>query len=255
MTHFGVGLPFLLSMLTFALIGCGMTGTTTHSQVSPDSVPKAVQVRPTVLASITREEEGVRLMSVGVFAWGRFDENDQSNIAASISDALATAARGADAVVGEPIEVHVLIRKYFVGASNNAGAVFSGVDWVAATLSKEVLYHDSFYATSYCKFPRICTLGSEKDVVNHAIVERIVTRAFVFASGQSPGSVATNRTYATFAEAAATMPEVLKSWGTAFLVGSIPVIVPGTAPRDLSLEWAEMGTPVDWSRKLRDSPR
>jgi hypothetical protein len=236
-----------------ALAGCGTTGVTTPTEHRPPTLAPTVKVRPTSLGSIDRDETGIRLMSVGVFPWGKFDNTDQANIESSIKSALISAQQASSVAADSPAYVHVLIRKYFVGASNNEGAILAGIDWVISSEDKSLLYHDAFYVTHTCKFPRICTLGSEKTEVNKAIVERVVRRALSIGAGGNPNAEVVEHAYDSFGEAAATMPEVLRSWGSAFLVGSSVVLTPGTKPRDVPLDWAEMQQPVDWSARLSPS--
>ena len=178
-------------------------------------------MRQTSLASVMREQHESGLTTAGVvFAWGGFNDNDQSNIAVSIEEALAAAARERQVTVDDPVRIYVLIRKYLVRTSNSFVAVFSGVDWVAVNSRSEVLYQDTFYATSYCEVPKICSVGFVKDEVGHAIVERITKHAIVLAMGLDPKPIVPDRTYSSFKEAAKSMQVTPRSLVTSVLFGS-----------------------------------
>lgn len=245
----------ILSLAATLLSACGTMGGTTRSVVQLETLPSIGQMRSVSVGSVAREDEGIRLMNVGVFGWGKFSDEDQTNIEASLSDTLLTVTRKSGQPSGDPIKIHVLIRKYYVGSSNNAVAIFAGIDWVSAGPTNQILFQESFYATSECHFPRLCTLGSQKDVVNSAIIKRIAQKAITLAAGGRPESISIEGTYSTFESAAATMPETLRSWGTMFLAGSVPVFLPGSGPAKVALEWAEMKTPVDWEQRLTNAPR
>ena len=244
-----LGLHHIFALLTISMSGCGIMGYTTRTVIDLETLPKIAQMRPTSLASITRNEQGEHLTTVGrVHAWGAFDDNDQSNIAASIEDALAAAVREKQVTVDEPIRVHVLIREYLLRMSTHFVAIVSGVDWAVVNSSNEILFQDTFYATSYCETPAICAVGYEKDKVNHAIVERIAKRAILLAMGMDPTPIVPDRTYSTFKEADATVRFSPRSLVTDFLFGRRP----GSESEHMFwVESAELKTPTDWALRLR----
>lgn len=239
-------------MATFLLSACAATmGHTTRVVVPLDNAELLDGLRPTKVATLGREEDGIRLMNVGVKAWGKFDDDDQENIRASLEDTLTEATRGRVAGNAEPINVHIVIRKYFVGSSNVAAAVWAGVDWCAADANNRVLFQEAFYATSTGRF--VGTLGGNKDNVNRAIVKRIAQSTIALAASLQPGELKVAGTYSAFEEAVATMPETLRSWGLILFTAPIPLYIPGTKPERLPLEWALMQEPIDWQKRLENA--
>jgi len=228
----------------FLLSGCGTTGVTTRSAVDVGALA-ASSFRPISVDSVAREEAGIKLMSVGVRAWGRFDDRDQANIKGSLEDTFAAATQGRTRPDGEPIKIHLVIRKYLVAGSNNEGAVLAGVDWCATDAKDAILFQESFYATHSVRF--IGTLGGLKDTVNKAIVKRIAQSSLALAANERPIGAAVQYTYATLEQAAATMPDSLASWDQPRLVHIGP---PRSAPEKVSLAWAEMRPPIDWKERL-----
>ena len=245
---------FVLLILAGTLLSaCGIMGNTTRSVVQIENQPATGQFRPISVGTVAREDEGNRLLNVRVFAWGKFSDDDQSNIEASLADTLHAATHRIGQPSGDPIKVHVLIRKYFVASSNNGGAIFAGVDWALTATNNQLMFQDAFYATRECHFPQLCTLGGLKDAVNSAIIRRIAQKAITFATGGHPESVSNVGTYSTFESAAATMPTTIKSSGAVYLSGSVPVFVPDSAPAKVEVDWAEMKPPVDWNRRLTNT--
>ncbi len=207
--------------------------------------PSGGHLRPVSVGSVSHEDEGVRLIYPRLgYAWGKFSDEDQANIKGSLADTLLAATRKSGPPIGEPIKVHVLIRKYYVEGSNSAAAIFAGVDWVAAEQTNQLLFQESFYATSKGHFPQLFTLGSLKDAVNSAIIKRIAQKAITLAAGGHPESINVEGTYSTFDGAAASMPEILKS---------SDIFVAGGPPVKVELEGAEMKTPVDWKSHLANA--
>jgi len=208
-------------------------------------------MRQTSVASVSREQHGSSLTTAGrVFAWGDFNDNDQSNIALSIEDALVAAARERQVTMGEPVRIYVLIRKYLVRTSNSFVAVFSGIDWVAVNSRSEILFQDTFYATSYCEVPRICPVGSVKDEVSHAIVERISKRAIVLAMGLDPTSIVPDRTYSSFKDAEGSMQVAPRSSVTRALFGPRPG---SDSEHVFWVRSAELDVQIDWGRRLKNA--
>lgn len=251
--HFACLNLCLMLLTSIVLSACGTTGGTTRAVIPLDALSVTGPIRPIMLDSLAHEEEGIRLMSVGVVGWGRFDGEDLANIQASLSETLRAATGKYASSNQEPLRIHVLIRKYFVGASNNAGAVFAGIDW-AAVASGNVLFHESFYATGECRLT--CTLGGVKDAVNLAMVKRIAQKAVVLGSGRRPDTSDAPGTYSAFERAVATMPNTLQSWHN-LVLGRAPTMILVTAEggkEKLTFEWAEMRTPFDWNSRLQGAP-
>jgi hypothetical protein len=235
-------------LLVMLISGCGITGSTTRVELNQETLPKISQMTQTTLGSLMLEADDARLTTVGiVLPWGKFDENDRSNIAASIEDALAAAGRGKEINYNELIQIHALVRKYLLRTSTSFIFVFSAVEWVAVNSRRDLLFQDTFYSTAFCEAPKICTLGSVKDEVNAAIVERIAKRAILLGVGLDPMPMTHERTYDTYEEAAATMRVSRRSLLTSLLFGKHP----GNDDEHLSwLESAKLTTQTDWMRRL-----
>lgn len=213
-----------------------------------DPIPSSAELRPVKLATIGHDKQGQRLANVGVFAWGRFDENDQINIAHSFEDTVE-AAIGNRRPSGQPVNVHIMIRTYMLVFSNRDGATIAGVDWCAADSNSRVLFQDTFYAAHYCgRFPDICTLGMNKDVVHEAIVKRIAQDALAIATGGKPAERKVERTHAHFEAAAAVVPKTMGQPGEYLpkgLSGNYDI-----GPVRVLTERAKMGEPIDWKSRL-----
>jgi hypothetical protein len=166
--------------------------------VTLDAVPSAADLRPVRLASLDYEPQGTTLRNLEVYRWGKFDETDRANLADSLEDTLKAAIRGMRPS-GAPVEIHVLIRTYFIAATGREGLVIAGVDWCTAEPDKRVLFQDAFYAAYTCgRFPNICTMGINKDAVHGAIVKRIAQDALAAAAGIRPDERAVAKTYSKF---------------------------------------------------------
>jgi hypothetical protein len=238
-------------IVIFLVSGC-YGGHTTRFVVPLDNAELLSGLRPVKVASLEREEEGIRLINVGVKAWGKFDDDDQANIRASLENTLIAATRGR--VVGntETINIYIVIRKYIVGVSNNAAAVWAGVDWCAADANNQVLFQEVFYATSTGRL--VVTTGGVKDDVNFAIVKRIAQSTVGLAASSQPVALNVPDTYSTYEEAAATMPQTLRSWGMVVFIPvyttQMPGYIPGTDPERFQLELAAINEPIDWQTRL-----
>lgn len=235
-------------LLVMLFSGCGITGSTTRVELNQETLPKMSQMTPTTLGSLMFEADSARLTTVGiVHPWGKFDENDRSNIAASIEDALAAAGRGKQVNYNEPIQIHALVRKYLLRTSTSFIFVFSAVEWVAVDSRRDLLFQETFYTTAFCETPKICTLGLVKGEVNAAIVDRIAKRAIFLGMGLDPVPMTHERTYDTYEEAAATMRVSRGSLLTSLLFGKRP----GNDDEHLSwLKSAKLTTQTDWMRRL-----
>jgi hypothetical protein len=206
--------------------------------VTLDAVPSAADLRPVRLASLDYEPQGTTLRNLEVYRWGKFDETDRANLADSLEDTLKAAIRGMRPS-GAPVEIHVLIRTYFIAATGREGLVIAGVDWCTAEPDKRVLFQDAFYAAYTCgRFPNICTMGINKDAVHGAIVKRIAQDALAAAAGIRPDERAVAKTYSKFEDAAAVVPKAPERQAGEFL------------PANLNVERARMPTPIDWKRRL-----
>lgn len=220
---------------------CGIMGGTTRTVVQLDTLPPAAHLRPLVVGSVTSEGESVRLTSVGPLTVEGFNDHDRATIEDSLGVTLVAATREMERQSGDLIRIHLLIRKYLLGVSNGNIAILTGVEWVLAGPSNQVLFQDSFYAARECHLPNMCTLGGEKDAIRSAIVKRIAQKAIVAATGGAPDTTDTEGTYSSFESAAAKMPKKIKGWGI-------------NESKELDLKWAEMRGPMDWHLYLAYRP-
>lgn len=211
----GAGAAAVLAMSAL-VCGCGATtGKTTHGAVALDHLPLSRELRALQLNSVEGENEGVRLIAIGVQPWGKFDDEDRANLRLSLDATLKAAMTGRIAGAENPIQLYVLIRKYVIGASNSEAAVWAYVGWCAVGGDEQVLFDEAFYATGAVQ--RIGSLGGVKDRVNRAIVKRIAQSAVLLADGAKPKEVKVADTYPTFDAAMAATPDLLETWGLAFL--------------------------------------
>ncbi len=120
---------------------------------------------------------------------------------------------------GSELQIHLVIRGYFVAASNNAAGVLAVVDWCVADQDAHVLYQEVFYASHAARL--VGTLGGEKDIVDQAIVRRVAETSLLLSSGASTNGLPrkVKDTYDQFNEAVAVLPSDFQSMG---LVGAGP---------------------------------
>jgi hypothetical protein len=241
----------MVVMILLLISSCGTTGQTSRSVIELKDIPLSGKMSLTNVASVERDPDGIMLYNVGTYAWGNFDDDDQANLEATLKDTLAAATQGRTTTDGGTIKVYLMIRKYIVGTSNNAGAVWAGLDWCAADSDKKVLFQETFYATSSGRL--LGTIGLIKDKVNFAIVKRIARQTFHLAANSKPTAPNVTDTYSTFEEAAVTMPEKLQSWGVPFFVGTVPIgIYGGTSAVRYPLNIAAIAEPIDWQKRLTE---
>lgn len=234
-------------LCAFAVTGCGVTGNTSRMTVPLDAIPSAAELRPVKVASFGYEKEWTKLMSVGVFHWGAFDESDRVNLTGTLEDTLEAATRGKRSTAA-PLEIHVMIRTYLIAASGREGLVIAGVDWSAAEPDKRVLFQEAFYAAYTCGTPpNFCTIGINKDAVHRAIVKRIAQDALALAAGGRPGARVVEKTYAKLEEAAAVVPKSLGQPGEVLPTNRGGYALGGVA---VPVEDARMIEPIDWSKRL-----
>jgi hypothetical protein len=141
---------------------------TTKKTVEVDRTLTNAPMNPVQVKTIDVDSAGIQLLSVGVKPWGRFDADDLQNIRGSLENTLAAATRSrGSSGTGSELQIHLVIRGYFVAASNNAAGVLAVVDWCVANQDAHVLYQEAFYASHAARL--VGTLGGEKDVVDQAI--------------------------------------------------------------------------------------
>jgi hypothetical protein len=104
-------------------------GHTTRKAVEMDKALTNAPINPVQVKTIDVDSAGIQLLSVGVKPRGRFDADDLQNIRGSLEDTLAAATRSRGrSGTGSELQIHLVIRGYFVAARNNAAGVLAVVD-------------------------------------------------------------------------------------------------------------------------------
>jgi hypothetical protein len=242
-------------MLSVLLSACAATmGHTTRKAVEVDRALTNAPINPIQVKTVDVDSAGIQLLSVGVKPWGRFDADDLQNIRGSLEDTVAAAmqSRGSSGT-GSETQIHLVIRGYFVAASNNAAGVLAVVDWCVANQDAHVLYQEVFYASHAARL--VGTLGGEKDTVDQAIVRRVAETSLLLSSGASPDHLPrkVKDTYDGFKEAIAGLPENFQSMGVPGGSGSAGLVllfVPNTPSTGANWESTKVEKPIDWSKRL-----
>lgn len=254
----GSACTLLSWVMATLLVACSIQGDTSRMTLELEPVANSSLMRQVAVASVEREEGGIRAMSSDdpmiraiIPDIGIFNSQDQANLHDSLVDTLHQAQKGYSLSQAEPIRIHLLVRRHYVASSNNAGVIFAGVEWVAVDQQQQILFKDAFYATSVCDnrnkvLPSICTLGWEKDKVHAAIIKRVATIAMTLAAGGQPSKTTTPGTYLDYEAAAASAPKFLQS------TGGFGIVVQ-SAGVELD-SWAKMEPPIDWPLRLRSTP-
>lgn len=252
----------LLVMLASVLVSaCAATmGQTTRRAVEVDRALTTAPIQPVQVKTVDVDSAGIQLLSVHVQPWGRFDANDLQNIRGSLEDTIgaATRSRGSSGNGSGEIQVRLVIRGYFVAASNNAGGVLAVADWCVADQDERVLYQEVFYASHAARL--VGTLGGEKDAVNQAMVRRVAETSLLLASGADvdrlPRKV--KNTYDGFEEAVKILPAEFQSFGVAG--GASPaenlvlMLVPNSPSTPANWESVKVEQPINWSQRLGTKP-
>lgn len=234
------------------LAGCGGAFGGTKPVVAPIAQAERWQPQRRVqLGTIVVAEDANDVRATGTFHVGKFSRGDREVLERSFWDTLETVSWPADGARSD-WRVHLLVRRYLVAHSNNAGGVLACVSWALATADGKVVHSEQFYASNRggatgrkSDIEGMDTLGKVKDSVNQAIVERVVNASVRLSStdGGSRGlPVDVEHTYASIADAAAPLPKRLTS-----LMG-----FPTVAHR--KVDWAEVDPPgrVDWAQRLQN---
>ncbi|MHC4459058.1 MAG: hypothetical protein ACYS0I_18615 [Planctomycetota bacterium] len=242
----------LITGIYFLIIGCGITGTTVPftlelSNPSPDRLTAAPKVDTVELG-----EEASLLIPVGVFAMGKFDSNDLAVIGNSLKNTLATVKTNEFTEPIDELNLHLVIRRYLVAASNVEVTALACVAWCAINQHGKIVFHEQFYAS---KAGRGTTLGAIKMAVHRGIVSRIAETAVVLASSSGETAIAPampENTYNSFEEAVRGMPKQLTSYYFgAFNLGSAYYISHGrTSSQDVNTDWAREPYHINWENYL-----
>jgi hypothetical protein len=229
-------------------------GETTRRAVEVDRALPEAAMKPVEVKTVDVDSVGIQLLWVGVKPWGRFNANDLQNIRGSLEDTIAAAMRGHLATPSGGIQVQLVIRGYFVAASNNAGGVLAVVDWCAADQDERVVYQEVFYASHAARF--VGTLGGEKDAVNQAIVRRVAETSLLLSSGGGADRLPrrVKNTYDGFKDAVAVLPAEFQSLGlpggASAGVNLVLLLIPNTPSTPANWESVKVEQPINWSERL-----
>lgn len=255
MTQQSASLMALLFVVVSAtLSACGIAGGTSRFVVplDPSQRPKiAAEVR---VASAGMDVNPAYLNAVNVFRWGKFDAADLRNIDVSLRDTLAQHLPPPSVGTAARLELHVVIRRYVVSASNTAGAALACVAWAATTPQGTRIFDEQFYASHVVYL--VGTLGLIKDEVHRAIVGRIATTAMALAADPTAAQlppIAFEHTSTSLNEAAARLPQTMVSMGVPLgpvPIGLVGILIPSGT---MTVQW-EVANPsekFDWAGYLQ----
>lgn len=246
---------FLLMTLVLlacdVLLGCGTTGRSSRFLLTlePNKIEQiSSEIR---IAPAAMEKDALRFMAVRVYAWGAFNTADLSNMEQSLRNTLASVAPAALPQPASRLEIHLMIRRYFVSTSNTGAAILVCVAWAATNSKGEMSYHEQFYASKAAYL--IGTIGLLKDSVHRAIVRRIATTSMHLAPDRGDGNFQQRtfeNTYTSFEEAVSYLPPIMVSMG--IIPGPPPsLLIP---PKVSRVFWdeAKPSEEFNWNEYLRD---
>ena len=243
-----------------ALSACGIAGGTSRFVVplDPGQRPKiAAEVR---VASAGMDVNPAYLNAVNVFRWGKFDAADLRNIDASLRDTIAQHLLPPSPGTDARLELHLVIRRYVVSASNTAGAALACVAWAATTPQGTLIFEEQFYASHVIYL--VGTLGLIKDEVHRAIVGRIATTAMALAADLTAANlqpITFEHTSTSLDEASARLPQTMVSMGVPLgpvPIGLVGILIPSGT---MTVQWevAKPSEKFDWQGyldRLRTGP-
>lgn len=201
---------FCVLVVLCLITGCGITGNTQSFtlKVVPPSFNKLL---PSItVASVDTEPNCSSLVVVpGVIPWGKFNSEDLSVLKKSLHNTFRMVNTSYPTDSQIELNIHMVVRRYRVAASNNVVAVLACVGWCITDQQNRIVYHEQFYASRKGGIfdP---TLGAVKDVTNKAIVRSIVQNTVNYAStdkGTAFDTVVVKNTYSSFEAAIQNLPK------------------------------------------------
>jgi hypothetical protein len=182
--------------------------------------------------------------------WGKFEPDDLRNFEQSLRDTITTQLPATVRSTGPRLDVHVMIRRYMVAASNTGGAVLASVTWAATDAEGKLIYQEQFYASEAVSW--IWTPGLLKESVNKSIVRRIATTSLELATGpdaEKNRPTTFDNTYKSLEEAVSRLPQVMWSAHPPVFVGPFNV---GQRPEVSRVDWmvVKLSQDFDWQGYL-----
>jgi hypothetical protein len=221
-----LGLITLMLLVCAGLPACGTTGKTSTFVLTLD-LPKGQTAGADIrIASAAVDANVAQFKAVNVRPWGKFGTDDLRNLEQSLRGTITAQRPATFRPTESRLDIHFVIRRYFVSVSNTGGAVLVCVVWAATEPQGKLVYQEQFYASEAVYF--IGTIGLLKDSVHKAIIRRIATTSLALASDPAAASTRPTtfeNTSTSFEEAAARLPKTMVSMGGPWLMASpFPVV-------------------------------
>lgn len=236
-----------LAIVVAALSGCGTMGATNVLAI-PVQEDTHLQAHLEI-GSLELAEGATRVDSVAVFGWGEFSKEDLQNINVSLQNTLTSLNKTLpSAAPARKLALHVVVRRYLVTASNNAGAALANVAWCVVDEKGRIIFHEQFYASSMTAV--FGTLGGIKDAVNEAVLTRIATMSAYLGSDMRMNSVPAmpHNAFLNFDQAAAQLPRSFRSVHNMMGSGYYYVFDIGRAA---NWNWASRQDLINWEERLQ----
>jgi hypothetical protein len=234
------------------MTGCGVTGKTSPFTLQLETPAMGEQMADIKIVSVELGEASSRLVPVGVYAWGKFSDEDLAVLEKSLRDTISGVNHRQYAQSDSALHLYTIIRRYLLAASNVEGAVLACIAWCATDENRNIVYHEQFYAS---KAAGMTTLGAIKNSVNKSIVLRIAQTAVNIASSTGESAiepVLAENTYNYFEEAAEGTPKKLASYYTGtFDLGSAYYLYFGYLKSPgINLGWVKEPQHINWDGYL-----
>lgn len=245
----------MVVVISVTLSACGIAGGTSRFVVPLDLSQQPRLTAEIRVASAGMDVDPAYLNAVGVFPWGKFDADDLRNIEVSLRDTIARSRPTPSPRTDARLELHLVIRRYVVSASNTSGAVLACVAWAATTPQGTLIFEEQFYASHVVYI--IGTLGLIKDEVHRAIVGRIATTAMALAADPAVANLTPipfDNTSTSLDGAAARLPWTMVSMGVPLgpgPIGLVGILIPSGM---MTVQWdvANPSDKFDWAGYLQE---
>lgn len=248
-----VALPTVLALVGCATFSaCGITGGTSRFVLPLDLSQRPEVTSEIRVASAGMDVNAAYLTAVNVFRWGKFGAADLRNLEESLRGTITQHLPTTSHSTESRIDIHLVIRRYVVSVSNNAGAVLACVAWAATASQGVLIFEEQFYASHVGYF--VGTIGLIKDEVHRAIVARIATTAMALAADPTASlrPITFENTSTSLDEATSRLPRTMVSMGVPLgpsPMGLVGVLIP-TGISTVQWEVAKPSEGFDWQGYL-----